>query len=361
MTSTTAEGSLRTSDQQGPNMAAPADSAAGVAVLKAVEGAANGAMGRLLNEGVALLLATGGSYVVAYAYEYRFASYYGIPIDFIYISMQNVLLAFISILGLAGFALHWFRNVVILSGMGPIARSHGIAITLIRRHFIEIVIAVAVLTMTRFDPGFYLLALGLVPLPLYTEMLMPPLLLMDPEIRRAAGVKGFHAYMRFWTGCLETPSPPEGVLESGKLTWVYIVFLSIMVPVFVAGFLGHGEARRKVVFPFLGESDEAILRRYGDMLVIGRFDRESGQLAGEYRTMKVEDFREPVVLKRIAPYWLAPVSVNETMKLESRAPTNDPAPGRTSAEASDPTHETGPQARPKFEDSDPIIGQHCAG
>ena len=78
----------------------------------------------VLSEGIMIALGSAASYMLAFFYEYGYASFYGIPIDFIKIGLVNVFIAAVS-LSIVFFALIMLLNILlplVPQNLGPVSR-----------------------------------------------------------------------------------------------------------------------------------------------------------------------------------------------------------------------------------------------
>ena len=89
------------------------------------------------------------------------------------------------------------------------------------------------------------------------------------------------------------------VLKNNRLEQARSLLLFFTLPFIICAFLGDFEAKNRKQFAFLGDSSEAIIHRYGDLLVIGRFDPQSGKLLADFRVLKADELKERIVMRRV--------------------------------------------------------------
>jgi len=119
---------------------------------------------------------------------------------------------------------------------------------------------------------------------------------------------------------------------------VAYAFLAVFAVAFF-GLVGLGEARGKSAFPFLGDTNEAILRRYGDVLVIGRFDPKSGYLLNEFRVVKADELKERIVMREVGSVWPVTVKRQDVRALlPPAANKQEPTPPATHKAPEPDTH-----------------------
>ncbi len=249
---------------------------------------------RLLSEGIILVAITAAAYVATYAYEFGYAFQFNIPSELITVSIQNLVYFGAMMIGfLLLFAQH-IRMLVKLSEPVDEAKLVTIYQFFIYKYGGIITVGIIVMLVSRWH---WITLIILVPVCLFAvKDLWHPRLSPGPSRREAIIRCLKYEGKDHWQ-----PVDPQAQKVSGY------VFLAVVTVAFF-GLIGFGEARGRSFFPFLGDTNEAILRRYGDVLVIGRFDPQSGNLLNEFRVVKADELKERIVVRHIGSVW--PVTVN---------------------------------------------------
>jgi len=248
---------------------------------------------RVLSEGIILVVLTAAAYVATFAYEFGYAFQFNIPTELITVSVQN--LVYCGAILCACIFLGYKHLRMLLKLSEPVDDSQQLSIyqLFMLKWGVIVIICIIIMMVSRFH-WITWVAIGTLSLFVLKDLWHPHVSPGPP--RREAMIRSLKSGAKDgW----------ELVDPQAQRASVY-VFLAVVTVSFF-GLMGFGEARGRTVFPFLGDTNEAILRRYGDILVIGRFDLQSGYLLSEFRVVKADELKERIIMKRVGAAW--PVTV----------------------------------------------------
>lgn len=245
----------------------------------------------LLTEGILLAGVSAYVYLVTFVYEYGYCSYFLIPRSLIDPNLSTVLVAaatiggvFVSSLKLMGLSAPLFRAAAD-PNLAPYREFFGF-------NALFVLLGIFFATVYGLTLRGTLIFLGLVGV--FELLYFAPVLLFkrDKPLRER-----FDAYRRQKSDQLDLPAL---FAEWYGVGWLRPALISLGL-LFVAYFVGHGEASRKQQFLVSKASpDIVILRNYGDLFIGARFDRSKKLILDELilarlgQNQTVEYFNEPI-------------------------------------------------------------------
>ncbi len=247
-----------------------------------------------MTEGVIVLLGTAAAYTGSYFYELGYANYYNIPSELITVSVQSIVIFAATLILLSNsfyVTIEWF----VRRCNSDLPEHAGIPKLILRKWSFLLVLAFLIWLATvdwRIAGG---------------SLLLPPLLfLLDTfPIMSSRGRNG-QTYLDALKAHLCHVDPIEESLNTSNSKIKALFYVSLFMLILCL-FKGWGDAKSRNTFTFLENSPEAILRRYGDTFVVGRFDPKSGKLLAEFRLAKIDDVKNRLVVRRIGT--VSPVRV----------------------------------------------------
>jgi hypothetical protein len=248
-------------------------------------------MSRAISEGVLLLVASTAAYIACYLHEEAYASYFGIPQEFISLSITNLLTfaagtVFIMI-GLVHLLYQFSRLWEVTEG-----HDSAFAVFIKRRSFIFLLVVVAIAATRaewRLLRGVFIVVVCILALDFFGPF--------DSKNRRMTGT-----YWQRFATLLGGENDWSSWLLGPKPTQFTVLCLTIFGAVaFFSLLMGRGQANSRSVFPVVesGGRTEVVLRRYGDQFVLAKYDPTQHRLNPEYRLVPVADLKETVKAKRL--------------------------------------------------------------
>ena len=283
-----------------------------------------GTLSKIWTDGVFIVVITAAAYAGCYCYEWGFTSYYNIPTDMIYISIQNLLLCFCSMIGFLVTTLQWSNMIFRIAATEAVRNSDKLVVLLLKKHGVLIGLYVLFVSPSLFSPFVVILAVIFTGFPLLAEFGVAAVICFNKEARRIYKVNSFATFLLYVKDSLTDDRPITTNTTSRQFQTVQSYAAILLLPIMLCGLLGLGVARGRTTFPFIGDSGDAIFRRYGDSFVVGRFDPHSGQLLSEFRLVKADELKERIVMRNIG--MVSPIKVQWQDVRRIKNPVDEPKP-----------------------------------
>lgn len=264
-----------------------------------------------ITEGVLLLLATATAYAACYCYELGYTGYYGIPREFIYITIQSILFCFGIIMVFVVFAFQMFWMVAEWSKLEFLWGDVRVRpyVRLVKKHSLGLVIYGSIFWLVGFNLMNLVFGFVYVILPISLD-------LVGTLVNR--GNLSFGESLESW---LEIKTPQmRGILNERKIMNFYMLSMLLLTPLAVFMLFGRAYAMGRTSFPFLEETREVVLTRYGDALVVGAFDVATGKLLPEFRLLQVGELKQKLIVRRTGKISVTEILDEDIRKIVRRPP-----------------------------------------
>ncbi len=249
-----------------------------------------------LSEGILLAVGSSTAYLLTFQYEKGFASYFGIPPQFVSVGLLNVLYGAILLLVF----------IYVVFSLGNLSlifiptRYSGEPVFL--RRILELGVtllpafAVAylhnnLLWWSLFVGGALLLVFGSFILPLFRNK------------TESSYIKKLEAEERKKQNTAVTPTLLSLTVPRLGPKLPLILWYSLM-SIFLVAAAGESAAqsqREFLVTTLAPQSEVVLLRRYGDELIFAPFDRKTSQVQKTFVVVKVQDLKTPLILEAVGP------------------------------------------------------------
>jgi hypothetical protein len=249
-----------------------------------------GHLSQVLTEGLVLLLVTAGAYFGTYIYEFGYARELNIPTEFITLSIQNLLYCGGFLFGFICACYQFIQMMLKIPELLNEPEERGIGLLFFKKWGLAVLVW-TLLVLVTYGHWSTLFFGFLYLFPMILDFLPP----------RLFGSRS--TYREFVRGSLKSEYKDVWLFKDTQMRkWQGYTGL-FLLPIVLCGLWGVGEARSRSVFPFIGDSTEVILRRYGDTLVIGRFDQQTGYLLNEFRVVKADEIKDRIVMRKVGAAW----------------------------------------------------------
>lgn len=248
---------------------------------------------KYIPEAVVAVVVSAAAYIGCYLYEASYASYFGIPRELIELSVTNLLLFGTIIVLFAGLVYQLLNLLVTVTGDELLANKTSPFVLLGKKWGVAILILLILWLLSGYEfvnlwrffwyPTIFLIADLAIPLSLKRQ-------------------GGYLEALRDWLLIQKKESPVENertpdFLKSPRFKRIINSLLVLTMGVTLCLVIGHGEARRRDTFGFLGE--EAILTRYGNNLILCKYDSAAHRFLPEFRLLGVTDLKQTIVARKI--------------------------------------------------------------
>lgn len=243
-----------------------------------------------LTEGIIIATIPAIGYWIAFLFEYGYCNYFNIPLTFMEISIQNIMIAIIGLLGLLAIILNFAIYFHMLFHWLP----RTIKFSLLR-----------IFTMTAFTYGFFLFNKHLFSqVVLITSIMFIFLLFLEfvlPLISQNK-TKGYLEKMKaqhkldFETNTLINVTAEK--IGYNKSALIFLVFYLS----FLAYFAGSYNAKYQNEFLILKDEKElVVLKTYSKFFLAAKFDRKTKTIFTEYKLILVDTQLGIFKFERIGP------------------------------------------------------------
>lgn len=241
---------------------------------------------RFLTEGTTLLLLSACTYLATYLYELGYAKQLNIPIEFISISIQNLVYCGGTTIIFVIACFYILQSWLKLHELPNQPEKPNILLLFLKKWGLVIVMVMIIGVATH---GHWLV-LGIV---------LPAIIVSLVEFGRPFKGSFDRAYKQAVIEALKSDAQVGWTFNDIRLQKIRNATGLALMAAWLSTWFGLGEAWSRDQFPFIGDTTEAIVRRYGDMLVIGKFDPKSGYLLNEFRLVKVDKIKDRIVMRRV--------------------------------------------------------------
>ena len=273
-----------------------------------------------LSEGILLAIGSSAAYLLTFQYEKGFASYFGIPPQFVSVGLLNVLYGAVLLLAFI-YVVFSFGNL----SVAFIPTKYSVEPVFVRR-ILELWItllpdfAVAylhnnLLWWLLFVVGALLLVFAGFVLPLFRNK------------TESSYIKKLEAEERKKQKTAGTPNLLSLTVPKFGPKLSLILWYSLM-SIFLAAAAGESaaESQKEFLVTTIAPTNEVVLlRRYGDELIFAPFDRKTFQVQKTFLVVKVQDLKTLLILESIGP--LKPVnSTHDNQMMPTPSPQASPTP-----------------------------------
>src|ERR1700752_13265 len=254
-----------------------------------------------LSEGLILAIGSSSAYLLTFQYEMGFASYFGIPPQFVSVGLQNVLFGAAL---LAGF-------IMIIFGLGDIVVSFIPARYGEEPIFVRKAITVGVGLLGTFTiayiynkPRWWALCAGVTLLVVFAVFVLPAI----RNRKETTYIEMLRADAKAKQSKASTPSLGRWFARRVGPS-VAVTFWFGLLSVFMAVAAGDATAvqQKEFLVTTLASKELVLLRRYGDELIFAPFDRRTSEVQKSFIVMKVDALTTPLIVELVGP--LKPVRV----------------------------------------------------
>ena len=258
-----------------------------------------GMFSKLWTDGVFIMFATAAVYAGCYFHELGFASYYNIPEDMIVISIQNILSCVGMVIAFAIMGFHAAITGARARVLSDVGRPNDLASIWFDYHGLACMSLLLLITLAKLPPPIVYFGYFMALVPLLLEFVVPTRDYFSKTQRERYGLDGLTSYFKHveYHVKLGRLRSDDVILRRQDKISLCLVFL--ITAVWLCFIVGIENARGRSTFPFLGDSSEVILRRYGESFVIGRIDQNSGKMLSEFRLVKADDLKDRIVMKNV--------------------------------------------------------------
>ena len=271
-----------------------------------------------LSGAVTVALLTASAYGIAFAYEWGYAQYFGIPVSLVEVSLGSFLVV-------AVMAIILYLPVNLLVLLLPTNT------TPMRRLLIRIMIAMFLFIMVSAFSAFYwpvmlVTFLGFVVPVIGVELILP---FIQARKRKMSFRQAVEVQEKIDVS-VKSLMDIIGNLGQGQGSRVLIFFSVILIIGFLAMLVGGAEARHKRVFPVVelssGMASKAVIVSIqGNRLLCMPLDDEKKELKRELIVINMDEGMVHMKMKKIGPLKLAPEE--EPSNQDSPLPENQPESG----------------------------------
>jgi hypothetical protein len=283
-----------------------------------------GTLSKVWTDGVFIMLMTAAAYAGCYYFEVGFTSYYNIPQDFIVVSLQNLLLCFGSIFSFVILVMQFWALISHVGALDPIRASNNLLIILIKKYQLSLIISALIMLASHFAFYSFVILASLVVMPFLIEVSVPVLLLLGKRHRRVNEIDSLSGCIKHVRQWMKQPLPANHISVPTAMMHSFSYAVPLLFSIWLCSVLGQTIASIRTTFPFIGDSNEAILRRYGDAFVVGQFDPDSGQLLSEFRLVKADELKERIVMRNIGT--VSPATLQRHDVRRFKKPAGEPKP-----------------------------------
>ena len=197
-------------------------------------------------------------------------------------------------------------------------------ILLLKKHRFVIFLSIISIIATYFWQPVIVASAMYVGSAILADFISPTYSLFSKRFRMEFKLDSFGSYIAHVKSWLKFDSqrPRTGIWIPKPLVVLLPYVVPLLASILFCGFLGLGVARMLTRFPFIGDSGEVILRRYGDTFVFGRYDPESGELLADFRLIKADDLKERIVMRDIGA--ISPVQLRRQDVRKIKKPADEP-------------------------------------
>ena len=277
-----------------------------------------------LSEGILLATASASAYLWTFQYERGFASHFGVPAQFINVSLINVLFVAALVIGVIFTAIPVANALVMI--FFPRVSSHP----LLLRHATTMFILLPIALFPAYIYGTRLALLGGLGMLAFMVLYVFVLPLLN---RREVGyIKKLEvqAERDRSTGATTLIGLVSRRLGPNLTLGVYLFIYSF----FFATFAGDATATNQKEFLVTtlpsSTNEVVLLRAYGDDLIFAPFNRNTKEVQKSFTILKVADLKTPLTLEAVGP--LNPV----TVKPQAEKPSPMPSPSPQSSSVATP-------------------------
>lgn len=248
---------------------------------------------KLITEGVIILIGTALAYLASFLYEFGYSIHFGIPIEFINVTIQNILIYTVSLTIIFCLLVQWIDSILLMAQSG-LDLERNFVLMFVKKYGMWLLVAAIVILASGYDI-----------LAVVYFVINPGILIIFDFILPLWRI-GDATYLNGLRDILSRPLTPRYDTERGlfsnktfKMAYAWCAFICLLLTLCVI--TGRGTARTRSTFPVISSKDgiEVILRRYGDYFVLAKYDPEKRSLVGEFRLVAATEFKDPFTVKHL--------------------------------------------------------------